>query len=408
MSAGDEFAEAAALGLPEGWRFRVYAEGKIKCYFSPAGHKCTLREVIAELGYTPHGLKKRESPSEAAVAAAKSTGSPHEAAAVLGLPSGWQVSSTLNSGRSIPVFISAQGERINSMKKLEEALGVLPAPLNGLDQQVGDVVPSSEDRRNVPLENVTHDGNTQVASSANGEHHSESCTWKRKRQHDVDTMAAEPHKSNATEALYNALRKVVGRVSARTIVLSALEVTNTREEAAEAIGFPTGWGVSKNVRQDDTIDLYYHPPGMARLRSVTEVNKVLEKKSPSMLQPGWTVPSASTSTAPSSPTSVACSWGEEAPNVGGYVLIELSDNKWAWAILPDDVTSIDLDAISGRVKASGWATISQSELSRTFRSDVDMVLYDSGRVEISAASKDVATRVARLLVGSWLACAEGS
>jgi len=406
MGADDAYALAKAHGLPEGWRVKNYSG--VKNYFSPTGHRYQgVRGVILELGYTPKELlaPKKERDGDIDPIAAKPD-----------LPN--------HTGSISEPGVCSEGSTVKGQE--------LSVP----KRQREDDMETMAGKPDQP-----HHTGSKLESSGGSEVHAvkgeELSAPKRRREDDSEALASKPEQPNHTgstlepgvgsdytvkgasapevstrpgeEEMFEALRKL-GKFKCSQVVLAAVEATATGQQAAEIIGFPPGWSVTASSRSMGNvghIDAYYHPPPPnKRLRSIVELRSVL-KDLPPMLEPGWTVPPARASIVACSKAAPS-SRNEGCAETTGYTLLEVSTKDRSWDILPDDVTSIDLSSIATRVEASGWKCVSEAPLLRTFRADCDICLHVSGRLEVHASSKDLAERVARLLVGTWLADTDDS
>lgn len=405
MGSEDAYALAKAHGLPEGWRVKNYSG--VKNYFSPTGQRYQgLRGVILELGYAPKEVSapKKERDGDIDSIAAKPDLSNH-------------------SGSTLEPGVCSEGSTVKGQE--------LSVPKRQRDDDT-DNMAGKPDQPHYTGSNLESSGGSEV-HAVKGE---DLLAPKRRREDDSETLASKPEQPNHTgstlepgvgsddntvkgasapevstrpgeEEMLEALRKL-GRFKCSQVVQAAVDATATAEQAAELIGFPPGWSVSTNVRMSGHIDAYYLPPGaLKKLRSLIELRSVITDVPP-MLEPGWKVPPARASIAVCSKKAAPSSRDEGCAETTGYTLLEVSTKDKSWDILPDDVTSIDLSSIATRVEASGWKCVSEAPLLRTFRADCDICLHDSGRVEVHASSKDLAERVARLLVGTWLADTDDS
>jgi len=86
----------------------------------------------------------------------------------------------------------------------------------------------------------------------------------------------------------------------------------------------------------------------------------------------------------------------------GYALRQCRANA-AWLVLPNDVISLDLQAIGGQVQAAGWQCSARDERRWNFTGSPDLVLYPSGKLLVRSAKSEDAGRIAKQYVDSWLA-----
>lgn len=84
----------------------------------------------------------------------------------------------------------------------------------------------------------------------------------------------------------------------------------------------------------------------------------------------------------------------------GFVM-ELCGNNAAWQIVPQGVTSIDLEAVGTRIAASGYTVGLQNRLCWTFSGPCDLTLYPSGKLMVKTEDKALANEVAQLHIEQW-------
>jgi hypothetical protein len=81
--------------------------------------------------------------------------------------------------------------------------------------------------------------------------------------------------------------------------------------------------------------------------------------------------------------------------------MELCGTKAAWQIVPDGITSIDINAVGAAIVASGYIVGVQSRLVWTFTGPCDLTLYPSGKLLVKTEDKALAGEVATLHVSQW-------
>ena len=84
----------------------------------------------------------------------------------------------------------------------------------------------------------------------------------------------------------------------------------------------------------------------------------------------------------------------------GFVM-ELCGNKAAWQIVPEGITTINLEAVGMAIAESGYTVGIQTRLCWTFSGPCDLTLYPSGKLMIKTADKALASEVAQLHVEQW-------
>jgi len=82
--------------------------------------------------------------------------------------------------------------------------------------------------------------------------------------------------------------------------------------------------------------------------------------------------------------------------------MELCGTQGSYQIVPDDVETIDLDAVGGAIEAAGFEVGVRSRLCWTFSGRCEMTLYPSGKLMIRTEDKTLAEEVAHLHVNQWV------
>jgi hypothetical protein len=81
--------------------------------------------------------------------------------------------------------------------------------------------------------------------------------------------------------------------------------------------------------------------------------------------------------------------------------MELCGNKAAWQIVPEGITSIDLEAVGTLIQSSGYTAEIQTRLCWTFTGPCDLTLYPSGKLLVKTEDKELASKVASLHTQEW-------
>ena len=81
--------------------------------------------------------------------------------------------------------------------------------------------------------------------------------------------------------------------------------------------------------------------------------------------------------------------------------MELCGNKAAWQIVPEGITSIDLEAVGALIQSSGYIVGIQTRLCWTFTGPCDLTLYPSGKLLVKTEDKALASEVASLHTQEW-------
>jgi|TARA_B100001094_G_C18155369_1_gene786125 hypothetical protein len=87
--------------------------------------------------------------------------------------------------------------------------------------------------------------------------------------------------------------------------------------------------------------------------------------------------------------------------MGDGFAMELCGNKAAWQIVPDGVTSIDLEIVGRVIQEAGYSVGIQTRLCWTFSGPCDLTLYPSGKLLVKTENKDLAAEVAQQHVTVW-------
>ena len=81
--------------------------------------------------------------------------------------------------------------------------------------------------------------------------------------------------------------------------------------------------------------------------------------------------------------------------------MELCGNKAAWQIVPEGVTSINLDKVGQIIQEAGYTVGIQTRLCWTFSGPCDLTLYPSGKLLVKTGDKELAATVAEQHVSTW-------
>ena len=81
--------------------------------------------------------------------------------------------------------------------------------------------------------------------------------------------------------------------------------------------------------------------------------------------------------------------------------MELCGNQASWQIVPDGVTSIDLDLVGERIIESGYEVGVQSRMVWTFTGPADLTLYPSGKLLVKTPDKELAGKIATEHITVW-------
>ena len=81
--------------------------------------------------------------------------------------------------------------------------------------------------------------------------------------------------------------------------------------------------------------------------------------------------------------------------------MELCGNQGSYQIVPDGITSIDLERVGTCIEAEGYEVGIRSRLCWTFTGPCDLTLYPSGKLMVKTIDKALARSVAEQHVTVW-------
>jgi|TARA_B100000035_G_scaffold256337_1_gene226189 hypothetical protein len=81
--------------------------------------------------------------------------------------------------------------------------------------------------------------------------------------------------------------------------------------------------------------------------------------------------------------------------------MELCGNQASWQIVPEGITSIDLEQVGARIIESGFEAGVQSRMVWTFTGQADLTLYPSGKLLVKTADKELAEQIAQQHMLEW-------
>ena len=84
----------------------------------------------------------------------------------------------------------------------------------------------------------------------------------------------------------------------------------------------------------------------------------------------------------------------------GFVM-ELSGNRSAWQIVPENIEAIDLESVGTIIEKAGYEVGIRTRLCWTFFGPCDLTLYPSGKLLVKTENKELAAEVAKLHVEKW-------
>lgn len=87
--------------------------------------------------------------------------------------------------------------------------------------------------------------------------------------------------------------------------------------------------------------------------------------------------------------------------MGDGFVMELCGNKAAWQIVPEGITSINLERVGQIIQESGYSVGIQNRLCWTFSGPCDLTLYPSGKLLVKTEDKELATLVAEQHISTW-------
>jgi len=81
--------------------------------------------------------------------------------------------------------------------------------------------------------------------------------------------------------------------------------------------------------------------------------------------------------------------------------MKLCGNKAAWQIVPENITSIDLEKVGRLIEEAGYEVGIRNRLCWTFSGPCDLTLYPSGTLLVKSEDKEIAAAVAEQHVSIW-------
>ena len=87
--------------------------------------------------------------------------------------------------------------------------------------------------------------------------------------------------------------------------------------------------------------------------------------------------------------------------MGDGFAMELCGNKAAWQIVPEGISSINLERVGQIIQESGYSVGIQNRLCWTFSGPCDLTLYPSGKLLVKTEDKELATLVAEQHISTW-------
>ena len=81
--------------------------------------------------------------------------------------------------------------------------------------------------------------------------------------------------------------------------------------------------------------------------------------------------------------------------------MELCGNQASWQIVPEGITSIDLEQVGARIIESGFEAGVQSRMVWTFTGQAELTLYPSGKLLVKTADKELAEQIAQQHMLEW-------
>ena len=81
--------------------------------------------------------------------------------------------------------------------------------------------------------------------------------------------------------------------------------------------------------------------------------------------------------------------------------MELCGNQASWQIVPEGITSINLEDVGAKIIASGFEVGVQSRMVWTFTGRADLPLYPSGKLLVKTADKELAEEIATKHMSNW-------
>ena len=83
-------------------------------------------------------------------------------------------------------------------------------------------------------------------------------------------------------------------------------------------------------------------------------------------------------------------------------VLEMCGNKSAWQIQIDGIEKIDLDLVGGKIESAGYTVGIRTRLAWTFSGPAELTLYPSGKLLVKTEDKELAARIAKEHVESWV------
>ena len=87
--------------------------------------------------------------------------------------------------------------------------------------------------------------------------------------------------------------------------------------------------------------------------------------------------------------------------MGDGFAMELCGNKAAWQIVPEGITSINLESVGKLIEEAGYEVGLRTRLCWTFSGPCDLTLYPSGKLLVKSEDKTLAAAVAEQHVSTW-------
>ena len=81
--------------------------------------------------------------------------------------------------------------------------------------------------------------------------------------------------------------------------------------------------------------------------------------------------------------------------------MELCGNQTSWQIVPEGITSIDIENVAAKIIESGFEVGVQSRIVWTFTGTADLTLYPSGKLLVKTADKELAEEIANMHMSVW-------
>jgi hypothetical protein len=83
-------------------------------------------------------------------------------------------------------------------------------------------------------------------------------------------------------------------------------------------------------------------------------------------------------------------------------VMELCGNKAAWQVVPNNISSITLEQVGGKISDSGYSVGISNRLCWTFYGPADLTLYPSGKLLIKTQDKEIAQKIAEQHLTEWV------